>query len=1142
MDYRWSILVSASYKHIQVRRATQTALDKANPILKEGESAFAIDTNVLKVGDGKTAWRNLSEFISTRTLKTNAIIATIPAITNGNTGSVLLTFEGLKSENDYFVITNPDTQLPANLKIDYSYVSSDNTVKVELSAVGGDVALTTSVKLYVAAYTVNEVIVTTTEAPDPIPEINEAYSFGGNQFGQLSQINFIGNNLNTPKLIDDSENWSSLSAGNYHSAGTSDSKKLYTSGYNYYGQLAQGDSGPNKNKNVFTEVSTAYEEDSARTKFAFSNLAYSGVSAGANNTATITDNNGRLFTVGNNAYGCLGLGNTAQRDNLILVSKEAGRRNIDFDYITGIPVTITNNKYNFTVFNSSYAGTQNFILNRLGEHKILNVPNSGHAMAIIGANHEDNSNINSNKISYSGQYFVNSGVIDSVAYPFYSGDISIDVSGNYGQVKLRSLDYGDAGGTVFNYDDPDGGWSDVSAGQQHMLGIKRGKLYAWGNNTFGQLGDNSYTNYTKPNLASESIDLSSDVSWSKVSAGDYHSLALDSNGRVWSCGQNDFGQLGHKDNTDRLKFTQITGTEESLSSEFNVISLDPDSFTRMDGNNLVINLPTRTSTDSYNSRNRYLVTDGSFILYNIATGDAITLLNNNIDGISVTGTILQETTTITGTENDGTYNFYAGDVTITVDQDFGSMSLYSRKLSYAGGQDLLHYDSLSKKVTDISAGNGYSLLLNEDKEVFVFGSNEHGKLGLGDEINRNFPVKLEGVVWSEISAGSNHSLFVDEYRNLWSAGSNERGGLGLGDDLDRTHVTKINNDINWAKPSAGGTHSIVGVFSYYPNAPTVITAKNASSSNRAGHYEIDVEWIADSSLIDGVKYYILEEAPNGTTDFTPLSHAESLDPPKRRIIPYSAGTGSKIYRVKAVNAFGESAYSPVSSPITPIALIDPEYCNVEFLTHFNGDVEQSEERDAFFKDYSKNDMNYQTDLAVRPVSTDGGKFGSALNPFATDNVRYDVPDTLACTGNFTVEFWYKPIDRSTGQTIFEISDLANANKIKIRYLDNKIEVDGFTDDLLSQTLPQDDLWHHIAWVRKVGVNYLWVDESRSTTLSESSPVSYQATSSSKINLQHGLIDEIRLTNNVARYDETYGSDVIRSPQRPFGESDGTPCP
>ena len=86
------------------------------------------------------------------------------------------------------------------------------------------------------------------------------------------------------------------------------------------------------------------------------------------------------------------------------------------------------------------------------------------------------------------------------------------------------LDYGDAGGIVFNYEDPDGGWSDVSAGHQHMIGIKRGKLYAWGNNTFGQLGDGGHTRSSKPKLVNNNDN------WVKVSAGDYHSLALDKDG------------------------------------------------------------------------------------------------------------------------------------------------------------------------------------------------------------------------------------------------------------------------------------------------------------------------------------------------------------------------------------------------------------------------------------------------------------------------------------------------------------------------------------------------------------------------------------------------------------------------------------
>ena len=110
---------------------------------------------------------------------------------------------------------------------------------------------------------------------------------------------------------------------------------------------------------------------------------------------------------------------------------------------------------------------------------------------------------------------------------------------------------------------------------------------------------------------------------------------------------------------------------------------------------------------------------------------------------------------------------------------------------------------------------------------------------------------------------------------------------------------------------------------------------------------------------------------------------------------------------------------------------------------------------------------------------------------------------------------------------------------------DKIVAQGFSSDfnIGTVTLPEDDLWHHFAWVRNSGVNYLWLDETRSTTtLTEAAPVTYVVTADTRIILQHGLIDEVRFTNNVARYDESYSSEVIRSPQRPFGENDGTPCP
>lgn len=51
-------VISTTFK---LRRGLAELWEKKNPILAEGEPGFALDTNVLKIGDGKTHWLDLKE-------------------------------------------------------------------------------------------------------------------------------------------------------------------------------------------------------------------------------------------------------------------------------------------------------------------------------------------------------------------------------------------------------------------------------------------------------------------------------------------------------------------------------------------------------------------------------------------------------------------------------------------------------------------------------------------------------------------------------------------------------------------------------------------------------------------------------------------------------------------------------------------------------------------------------------------------------------------------------------------------------------------------------------------------------------------------------------------------------------------------
>lgn len=101
-------------------------------------------------------------------------------------------------------------------------------------------------------------------------------------------------------------------------------------------------------------------------------------------------------------------------------------------------------------------------------------------------------------------------------------------------------------------------WLDVAAGGDHSLAIKSdGTLWGWGNRE-GSADDGRAPKSGVPQL----IDSGS---WSKVSAGGRggivssfgHSMAIKSDGTLWAWGNNTYGQLGLGDVINRSVLTQV---------------------------------------------------------------------------------------------------------------------------------------------------------------------------------------------------------------------------------------------------------------------------------------------------------------------------------------------------------------------------------------------------------------------------------------------------------------------------------------------------------------------------------------------------------------------------------------------------------
>ena len=93
-----------------------------------------------------------------------------------------------------------------------------------------------------------------------------------------------------------------------------------------------------------------------------------------------------------------------------------------------------------------------------------------------------------------------------------------------------------------------------------------GKLFMWGRNQFGQLGQNNTTNFSSP------VQVGTSTTWTKVSTSN-QTLAVNSKGELWSWGYNDSGRLGLGDTINRSSPVQVgaltnwkTPTVASLTS------------------------------------------------------------------------------------------------------------------------------------------------------------------------------------------------------------------------------------------------------------------------------------------------------------------------------------------------------------------------------------------------------------------------------------------------------------------------------------------------------------------------------------------------------------------------------------------------
>lgn len=114
-------------------------------------------------------------------------------------------------------------------------------------------------------------------------------------------------------------------------------------------------------------------------------------------------------------------------------------------------------------------------------------------------------------------------------------------------------------------------------------------------------------------------------------------------------------------------------------------------------------------------------------------------------------------------------------------------------------------------IKKIDCGMGYTCAIAHKNEIYVWGFNHFGQLGLGDFNNYDTPQKLNLLDVTSINCGGNHTIALTKNNKIYVWGANEEGQLGIGNYNDSNIPIELFLP-NMVSISCGGFHNIALMY------------------------------------------------------------------------------------------------------------------------------------------------------------------------------------------------------------------------------------------------------------------------------------------------------------------------------------------
>ena len=314
----------------------------------------------------------------------------------------------------------------------------------------------------------------------------------------------------------------------------------------------------------------------------------------------------------------------------------------------------------------------------------------------------------------------------------------------------------------------------------------------------------------------------------QIVCGDYHTVLLKNDDTVWTCGWNEYGQLGLGDTNNRTTFTEtsMTDVKQVSCGEMHTVILKNDGSLWACGyhyhgqlglGNKSINQHTFTQVTTNINNDVKQVACGSRFTYILKNDGSLWSCGWNRYGQLGLGAADEEyhktfTKVTTNINNDVKQIACSNEGLFILKNDGSVWSCGYNGYGELGLGNTTNQSSFIQVTTNINndvkevvCGGGHSFIIKNDGSVWACGLNGVGQLGLGNITNKTTFTKVTALANNEVKhldCGGNFTCIVKNDGSLWVCGDNEYGQLGIGTSDENAHstftkvTTNINNDVN----------------------------------------------------------------------------------------------------------------------------------------------------------------------------------------------------------------------------------------------------------------------------------------------------------------------------------------------------------